>query len=164
MRSEIHDIRYFFEHQLLPRAFFEDRALLITVLVKEKDFLYKMVQEVFEKEGAECPYRPEEFRAEPLKISKDVLLLKLTYPEPESEPLCYGSYLLFDTAFENPAFFCLERGARRDEMPFLCRWDESGNHLNYGRCSTEHGEALARCLELYLGLESGSGGLKVKPS
>ena len=97
------------------------------------------------------------------KISKDVLLLKLTYPEPESEPLCYGSYLLFDTAFENPAFFCLERGARRDEMPFLCRWAQSGEHLNYGRCSAEHGEALARCLELYLGIET-QGVLKVKPS
>lgn len=146
-----HGVRYLFEHRLLPKYFFEDGAKFIGILLDNDEILYDIINDIFEKEEVENPYSKEEFTVEAARLVEDILLLKICFPEPEEEPLCYCSYMLFDEKFEKKGYFCIEKGNEAGEyLPFVCGWTPDGSHLNYGNCGLKEEEGLFRCLEIYV--------------
>lgn len=147
---ERHGIRYIFEHKMLPQWFFEDTTKFVGVLLNSKDVLYNIINDIFEKENVENPYSEDDFKVEAAKLTDNVLFVKISFPKPEEEPLCYCSYLLFDEKFEKKRYFCIERGNELgEELPFVCGWTPDGTHVNYGHCGLGEEDGLIRCMQLY---------------
>jgi len=152
----LHQIRYVFEHRLLPQLFFENNAQFVGMVLKDKAVLFRIIDDIFQKEDVENPYTEEQFDIETAKIAEGVMMMKIILPEPEDEPLCYCCYLFFDNNFEKLSFFCIEKGNEIGQMyPFVCSWTSDGAHNNHGNCSFEnHGDFL-RCADIHMEREYG---------
>jgi len=152
----LHQIRYVFEHRLLPQLFFENNAQFVGMVLKDKAVLFRIIDDIFQKEDVENPYTEEQFDIETAKIAEGVMMMKIILPEPEDEPLCYCCYLFFDNNFEKLSFFCIEKGNEIGQMyPFVCSWTSGGAHNNHGNCSFEnHGDFL-RCADIHMEREYG---------
>ncbi len=148
-KMNLHQIRYLIEHRLLPNFFYTEKEAFIGMLLNDKESLYKMADSVFRQEKVKNPYSSEQFVVESGKIDEETFMVKLTYPEPEEEPLCYCSYLFFDSSFQYPFFFTLEKGYNQpSDQVMVCAWTPN-SHLNYGQCSRKDNAAFLRCLENY---------------
>ena len=156
--SPRHQIRYFFEHRLLPQMFFENKGGFVNAVLGDKDLLFKAIDVIFQDKELDNPYSPNQFRASAETIADDISVLKIKYPEPEEEPLCYCSFLFFDAKFEKQGFYCLERGGdlSGDGIPFICSWSEDGVHRNHGTCLLDEREALLMCADIYMGKKTTS--------
>ena len=147
---EKHEIRYVFEHRMLPRWFFEETINFVGALLNEKEVLYNIINDIFVKENVENSYSKEDFRVEASRLTDNIMFVKIDFPKPEDEPLCYCSYMFFDEKFEKKRYYCIERGNEEgDEMPFVCGWTPNGSHINYGNCGLGEDADLIRCIELY---------------
>ena len=157
-----HGVRYVFEHRILPQWFYEDKEQFVGLLLHDKNVLFRVINNIFEKEEVSNPYTEDDFGVIASKVTEDVLMIKITFPAPEEEPLCYCSYLFFDHDFEKINYFCIEKGNEYGEnYPFVCSWDEDG-HSNYGNCTFEEHNDFLRCADLYMkntyGIENHNGG------
>lgn len=151
-----HGVRYMFEHRLLPQCFFEDKAQFVGMLLHDKEILYRVISEIFEKESVANPYTVKQFDIDAGKITEEVMMMKISFPEPEEEPLCYCAYLFFDNEFEKTSYFCIEKGNDASQQyPFVCSWSSDGVHHNHGNCTFEkHGDFL-RCTDIHMENEYG---------
>ena len=146
-----HEIRYMFEHRLLPHWFFESKLSFIGMLLQDKGVLYRILDDIFKKEEVENPYTADMFELSLSKITDQIMMAKICFPDPEEEPLCYCSYLFFDEKFEKPGYFCVEKGnTEGDRYPFICSWTEDGFHQNHGHCGFENDSDFLRCRDIYL--------------
>ena len=146
-----HGVRYAFEHRLLPQWFYEDKEQFIGLLLHDKTVLFNVLNDIFQKEGIENPYTEKDLDIEFSKVTDEVLMLKISFPEPEEEPLCYCSYLFFDEAFEKMSFFCIEKGNEHgQDYPFVCSWSKDGVHSNYGNCTFEEYNDFIRCADVHM--------------
>lgn len=146
-----HGVRYVFEHRLLPQWFYKDKQEFIAALLHDKSILYRIIDDIFTKEDMLNPYQPEQFDIEAGRIAEDLIMVKIIFPTPEDEPLCYCSYMLFDKDFKKAIYYCIERGQDDSlEYPFVCSWSEDMTHSNYGQCSMEDLGDFKRCLHLFL--------------
>lgn len=143
-----HEIRYCFEHRILPRNFYEYKSDFFSLILKQTDVLYKVINDIFEEEGVKNPYTENEFGIEVMKRDEELLVIRLVFPVPEDEPLCYCSYLFVDKKLQKLKYFCIERG-NGTETVFVCSWTSDGRHINYGSCSLVGREDYERCLSIY---------------
>lgn len=143
-----HDIRYRFEQVLLPHWFFEKKAQLIGMLLHDTGLLYRVVGDLFQRRGLENPYSESQFGIEMVRITDEVGLLKLSFPEPEESLESHCCYLVFDRTFEKLGFFCVEKS--RMGGPFLCSRDKDENHVNYGVCTLDDADNMLRSARIYM--------------
>lgn len=146
----LHQIRYVFEHRILPQGFFEDKEKFIGLLLKDKSVLYRIIDDIFQKQNIVNPYTQEQFDIEVGRITNEVMMMKIIMPEPEEEPLCFCQYLFFDKTFEKISFFCIERGTEAEDAPFVCSWQPDGSHCNYGGCSFENYGDFLKCADIHM--------------
>ncbi|RKM56743.1 hypothetical protein D6856_14700 [Butyrivibrio sp. XB500-5] len=145
-----HGVRYVFEHRVLPNWFYEDKEQFIGILINDKSVLFRVINDIFEKEEVANPYSEDDFDVITAKVTEDVFMVKINFPEPEEEPLCYCSYLFFDKEFEKINYFCIEKGNEAsDNYPYVCSWGESG-HSNYGNCTFDEHNDYLMCADLYM--------------
>ncbi len=147
-----------FEHRLLPQWFFEETEKLVGLVLQNKGILYQIIDDIFAKEKVKNPYSASQFDMETAKLTDEVMMLKLTFPMPEEEPLCYCSYLFFNKGFEKLGFFCIEKGnalGNAKEEPFVCAWTQERSHVNYGTCTFENQNDFLRCADIYMEEEFG---------
>ena len=150
-KANRHNIRYYFEHKLLPQWFYDKKEQLVGAIIHDKSILFRVIDDIFNDEEIDNPYKEDDFDISKIKISDDVMVLKLIFPEPEEEPLCYCSYLLFDINFEKISYFCIEKGNElSQDQPFVCSWTSDGSHLNHGNCTFEEDNDLMRCAAVHL--------------
>ncbi len=146
-----HGARYYFEHRLLPHLFFEDPERLVSTIIYDKGLLFHLINSIFEEAGIENPYSEADFDAKPSRLTDEVLVLKLVFPAPEEEPLCYWSYLFFDEAFEKVGYYCIEKGNEHSgNYPFVCSWTKDGCHNNHGGCTFEDHDDFYRCADHHM--------------
>ena len=100
-----------------------------------------------EEQGLECPYTEDQFNVEAVKLSKDISLLIITFPEPEQGPLCYKSYLFFDEDFGRSMYFCIEKNS--ENVPTVCAWNQNGEHAEYMACSFEDSDDFVKCSTIF---------------
>ncbi|MDE7298147.1 MAG: hypothetical protein K2N94_04875 [Lachnospiraceae bacterium] len=151
-----HGIRYLFEHRLLPQWFFEDKTQFVGLLLNEKEILFNIINDLFEKENVDNPYKREDFTVMASKVTADVLMVRIGFPAPEEEPLCYCAYIFFDKAFDKVSYFCIERGNKEgDNYPFVCSWTPDGAHNNHGNCSLDSYNDFIRCADIHMEREYG---------
>lgn len=146
-----HDVRYVFEHRVLPQGFFEEKSRFVGFILSDKHILFRIIDDFFQKEKIDNPYEDDNFKIVASRITEDVTMLNFIFPEPEEEPLCYSSYLFFDKEFEKLSYFCIEKGNPESvNYPFVCSWTSDGSHLNHGNCTFEEHNDLLRCVELHM--------------
>ena len=150
--SPTHQARYMVEHRLIPELLYKEGIGFMGAIAEEDNILNKILLEYLTKDGVENPYSDKAIKVKPFSI-KDILIAKITFPEPEEEPLCYESYAFYDTANDRAGYYCLEKGGAIDDQPFLCGWSPDGVHLNYDNCSFDRGELMANMLRLFLDAE-----------
>lgn len=145
---DLHKAYYYFQHRLIPQAFFGDKVDFVNTLAAgNRKMLFTWMDTFFDRAGVENPYTEDMFNSEIMQYDKKVYIIKITFPYPEEVPFCYCSYMLFDVNCKKQMYFCVEKGEKDD---FLCGWDAKNDHLNYGKCDYKGGEALNRCLRIYL--------------
>ncbi len=146
-----HSIRYIFEHRILPQEFFNNKMGFVGVLLDDSNVLFDLISSIFEKEGVDNPYSKEDFGFSVSRIIDGVWMVRIGFPDPEEEPLCYCAYIFFDDKFEKLGYFCIEKGnAASDFAPFVCEWTSDGMHLNHGNCSFDEHDDFLRCADIYM--------------
>lgn len=147
---ELKDIKYMFEHQLLPSWYYKDKGNFVAALVQEDStLLFHIMGEICEKEHVRMPYTADMYSFELYGISEDVMLLRQSMPEPSDEPLCFRVYFMFDRQFEKMGYYTVEKG-QGDDL-YLCGWDAEGNHANYGGCPDGERPETDRIIDIYMG-------------
>lgn len=145
----VHEIMYTYEHNILPENFYEYGTDFIAVILKRKDVLYRVINEFFDEEKVDNPYKEEDFELDVMNCSEDFLAVKLTFPLPKQEPLCYCSYIFIDKELQKLNYFCIERGDNSEEA-YVCSWTKDRQHINYGKCSLSDQEDYEKCLNVYM--------------
>ena len=150
----LYQVRYSLEHRLLPQLYF-DRPQDLEFLLLGGQFtedgenrLYTLINKLFEEVGEDNPYLPRQFKAEGFRFNDELCAIKVTYPTPEFEPLCYNAYLFFKENFKDLAFFCLEKGGKGED-PYLCAWFADGERRNFGQVKFNEERILAQCYHVY---------------
>ena len=126
--SSLGKTRYEIEHRMLWQHFYGDRQRLLALL-DSRDGLYTLYKKVFESHNSTCPYPPETFRVSQAVKGNSLIIYSLELPKPEFTGLCYRIYLLVDSDSNASRYYTVEQGQKEG---FLCGWDQSGSHLNYG--------------------------------
>ena len=144
------EIRYTFEHRILPLNFYEYRTDFIALLLKRKDIIFQVLNDIYREEKVENPYSKNDFEIKLVNMDEKFISIKLIFPYPEEEPLCYYSYLFIDKELQNLKYFCVERGAKPEDA-YISLWTSAKDHINYGRCSIDEYECYKKCLQIYNG-------------
>lgn len=120
-------------------------------LLEKKDVLHTIFQKICNDAGIDNHYKEEQFTSKILDVHQETIILKITFPEPEEESLCYHSYLIFEKDFSKAAVFTIEKGGEYSHgVPFVCAWSKEGGHHNLGNCSLEELDDLKHCVRFYL--------------
>lgn len=144
----IREIRYFFEHKLLPMWFFQKKEELIAILLdKNANMPFVVMNDICEKEGVKMTYEPTQYNSVMYVMTKEITMVMLNMPKPESEPLCHRIYLVFDKDYKKLGYFTVEEGNKFGN--FMCGWDKDGSHINYGSCPSEQKQELIKIMDIY---------------
>lgn len=150
-----HEVRYAFEHQILPHLFYEDKEQFVGMVLQDKGVLYEIISSIFDKEGVENPYVDEEFEVEPIRLSEDVLMLKITLPEPEEPILCSDIYLVYSVDdLSTKRYFTVELLERKwlKKSYCLCEREKNGFHCNHGIIPNNTKKREEKIIHLFYGM------------
>ena len=147
--SPTHQARYMLEHRLIPELLYSEGITFMRLIADEKNILNKILLETLERDGVANPYGNNAITVKPFTI-KDIIIVKIIFPEPEEEPLCYEAYAFYDTMNERAGYYCLEKGGILGEQPFICGWNQDGVHMNFDNCSFDREEVFVNMLRLFL--------------
>jgi len=153
----LYTIRYAFEHKCLPELFFKEKKDFIAMLIQDKTALYRMIDLMFQHEEENNPFNEDSFKTEVLKVTDDVMAMRVILPEPTRAALCHSVYMFFNIKFDKIAYYTSERASADDVNadPKICSWDEAGVHYNYGTAPLDKRGDFLKCAELYMGREYG---------
>lgn len=141
---------YYFEHTLLPAWFFGEKKKFVIAALNDKTFLYRVCSDVLKNEEVANPYKAEDFVAEPAKITDELLMMRIIFPMPAEEPLCYCSYMFFDNDFKQISYYTIEKGdPKKGPLPHVAEWTVDGVHHKIGRCGFENMGDFKACVDAH---------------
>lgn len=147
---DVNDVLFELEHRIIPNLFYEDPMGFITMARERADYLYETFGGMCSDKHIDNPYSIEQFNMESAIIDREVVVARLTFPEPGTGPLCYRIYLMADQEGKRPLCFTAEQGEERDGGALqVCLSTANGEHIKCGRCGMEEGADLLRCLSVY---------------
>ena len=160
----LEDIRYYFEHQLLPDLFYEDPGKVLGYL--QNNPLFALWQSLCESIPFDVTY-PEDAFGALFVLGDDVqVLARLDLPRPEATPQCSRIYLYWNQETGSAGYYTVEYDNFLEESEFLCGWTKDHEHTSYASGamlnpeSPDYAEQLAletgRVMELALG-DAGTG-------
>ena len=143
--------RYHFEHNALPRYFYDDPANMIQVLSDRGIFA---LWDAFAREnGVSYPYAEEDYRVRRHDMADGTAILQIELPAPDANTLCYRIYLVHNAATGSAGYYTVEYDNLLGETAFLCGWSQDHTHTNYsgaptlGRADAGYEQALAEELD-----------------
>lgn len=160
MEQAHREARYYLEHQLLPKLFYEGTIGFVNAALKEESYLYDICREVFQAGELTCPYTREQFsvklvRASEKEDNRDYLIV-LEFPEPEEPILCHRAIGVFDMDFDTNVvftkahYYTVEKTyAEWADVPVLCGWTKENVHENFGLIDHDVVKQLEKALALY---------------
>ena len=146
---DIAQARYFFEHQFLPKVFYENRQGVPVGVKKNPDVIHLNWENILKKYDLSDPYPSEAWKTEMFEIDPHLACLRLLCPEPEKETFCYWIYMLFRYDFSKLYYFTVEKGGFLDSGPFLCGWNPELKHVMFCGVEKDREKALDRAIELF---------------
>lgn len=139
----VQNLRYQFEHRILPHYFYQSPYTIMTYLLSEG--IMHPWQIVCDSNGTDPTYSEADTKASLYFLAgdgedDDVFIERIILPKPDKDLLCYRIYLLYDVYKENAVYFTIESDQMTNEMSpydggefvFVCSWDEESVHHNYG--------------------------------
>ena len=125
-----HQVRYYFEHRLLPNEFHNNTAELVAFL--RENGLFALWRNFTQNNGFDVIYTADDFSVTEFPQEDGTFLMLLIMPKPEDTPLCARIYLCQRAGSGDTGFFTVEYDNYFGESWFLCGWTKDGNHQNYG--------------------------------
>ena len=89
--SKEKEIRYFIEHQLVRKWFFEEGKQFTGTLAEHNEIFPRMVRQIFYENGCEYLYTDDQFTVAALHLEGDIYCISIGMPEPEYELPLEGS-------------------------------------------------------------------------
>ena len=126
----LYQVRYYFEHQMLPASYYDMPEEVLTFLQEEGP--YELWRRVTESFGLDPTYAEADFRAEVLEDTDEVRILRLNLPEPDGNTLCPRVYFVYYPETGNGAYVTVESDTFMPDAYFICGWTPDGTHMNYG--------------------------------
>ena len=123
-------VRYFFEHNMLPRYFFAKPENMLNVL--EESGLYTLWASVSTENGVDPTYAPEDYVSHWYTSSDGITIVQEELPDPEASTLCYRIYFLYNPGTGDAAYYTLESDDFVPNLCFVCMWTKDMEHVNYG--------------------------------
>ena len=143
------ELRYYFEHEMLPNWFHKKTEAFIERLVEEENnFLHEGMNLLCEDAGQEMQYTREQYKVYRCRTQKEYTMICIEMPKPEVELLCYQVYLVFSHDYQNKGYYTVERGSSFRER-FLCFWDQDQFHGNYGKTYEDTSRTERKIAEIF---------------
>ena len=154
------ELRYYFEHKLLPRYYFENTISFVSEIFQayredvesNSNPLFDMISELAENQGIELPYSEDQFKVEIIVLDEDNVMFRICMPEPEEPILCSEIYLVFCIEdFSTKRFFTVELLERKwlRKTYCLCEWEEDDFHGNHGIISNNMKKRKDKIIQLF---------------
>ncbi len=119
-------IRYHFEHSMLPRYFYELPENMLDVIADPG--IYALWDSVTNENGVDPTYPEEEYIAHWYIAEDDTVIAQVEMPEPEETPLCYRVYFVYNPETGFTGYYTAEYDNFFEESNIICSWDEDMNH------------------------------------
>ena len=126
----LEEVRYHFEHNAVPRYFYDDPANMLEVL--RNNGVYRLWTALADENNVAYPYREEDFTEYWYETEDGAILLQVVMPQPGATPQCYRLYMIYDFNTGSAAYYTVEYDNLLGESAFLCGWDAQRTHANYG--------------------------------
>lgn len=123
-------MRYYFEHNVLPRYFYEDPANMLDVL--KTNGIYRLWQALADENGVEYPYQEADYNLRWYDLDGGATALLIEMPAPEVSPQCLRVYMIYNQETGASGYYTVEYDNFMGETAFLCGWTPDGTHMNYG--------------------------------
>ena len=123
------DVRYYFEHRLLPQAFYQEPEELMESL--REGGLYDRWSRYTAERSFDVTYPADAFSVREMMQDSGLRMLMLTMPQPEKTLLCYRIYLCFDPETGPAAYYTAEYDVYEgffDEGCLICGWKPDRTH------------------------------------
>ena len=156
------ELRYYFEHEVLPKYFFEDSEPFLSDILEvnyeeensDENIIYDLISEIAQEEDVALPYSTEQYKAEVFAMDKDKeeFVIRIRLPEPEEALLCAYIFMLFSMKDLSPIKFytveLLEKKWRKN-IYCLCEWEQNGFHRNHNFVSKKLDKIQDKIIQLY---------------
>ena len=149
--EDLEQIRYFFEHKLLPKWIAEDsEGIFISDLFKyQGQVLYGIMSKICKDENIALSYTPKDYSVTLTSLTEEKSFLTLTMPEPKRMLACRRVYILFTSDFSTRKYITIEKDTPFD---YICGWNMNNGqelHANYGPCPQNIQEEVAKVITLF---------------
>lgn len=160
LEMTLYELRYYFEHELLPRYFFEYTVPFLEEIFEaytedtesNQNPLFDIIFEMAQEQEIDFPYNQEQYKAEIVGLNEDEVMIRIRLPEPEETILCSDIYLLFSIEdLSKKRYFTIELLERKKRRNYycLCEWEEDGSHANYGLVSGNIAKIEEKIIQLF---------------
>ncbi len=125
-----HEIRYYFEHRLLPSELYENTDQLTEYL--RKNGAYVLWANFTGNNGFDVVYPEDAFGTAEFPQDDGTNVMMLSLPKPEESPLCSRVYLCWNPETGKTGYYTVELDNFFGEAWYLCSWTADGVHMDYG--------------------------------
>ncbi len=120
------DVRYYFEHILLPKYFYDVPDKMLDVI--KKSGLYVLWESIALENGVDPTYPAEKYTEHWYTCKDGTTLLQAELPEPDANVLCYRVYFLYNAKTGKVGYYTAESDVFMPDAAFLCIWTPEGEH------------------------------------
>lgn len=143
---DITNVRYQFEHKMLPLMFYATRQDFFKSVDNNPELAYQVMKTICIGANMKIPYANNDFEFSFLKGYDRITILRLKLPEPERTPLCERIYFVTDDKWHKFCYYTIEKGFFGENR--LCGWEQSPDmHINYGTCTKD--TEVKKILEIF---------------
>ena len=147
--ADLSQIRYYFEHRFLPKAFYDQNIILPLILKQNPNSVREYWKHILEKEGAKDNCPDDAWAVQGFELDPHTACTRIICPEPEREAQCHWIYLLYTYDLKKKYYFTVEAGNILFPDPFLCGWTPGVTHQNFGNCPKDIEKALDQAIEVF---------------
>ena len=122
--------RYFFEHSVLPRYFYEVPQEMLETLGDVG--VYQLWKAIADENGVLYTYQADDYWQRWFDADDGTVMLQIGMPQPDGNTLCYRVYMAYNTQTGTAGYYTVESDTFSPETAFICGWDAAGTHYNYG--------------------------------
>ena len=140
------EVRYYFEHNLLPRYFYEVPENMLDAIRAQG--LYALWASFTTENGVDPTYPAGDFVEHWYTAADGATVLQVELPEPDDNTLCYRICFIYNAESGVAAYYTSESDTFPPDACFLCHWTPEGEHILYGtvdvldKAAADYGEAL----------------------
>ena len=126
----LYDVRYGFEHSMLPRYFYEVPENMLNALAEKG--IYALWTAVSTENGVDPTYPEEDYVSRWYTASDGSTLLQVELPEPDGNTLCYRIYFVYNAGNGVIGYYTMEYDEMMQDAGFICTWDAEHSHTILG--------------------------------